>query len=72
MHQHPDTTALFRSLLEADGGEAFDPDSPAARASLERILAAAPLRRYPPVATAVPRCSASRLRERRRALCLQR
>jgi hypothetical protein len=43
MHQHPDATALFRSLLEADGGEAFDPDSPAARASLDRILAAAPL-----------------------------
>ena len=43
MPQHPDTTALFRSLLEADDGDAFDPDSPAARASLERILAAPPL-----------------------------
>jgi hypothetical protein len=43
MPQHPDATALFRSLLEADGGGPFDPDSPAARASLERILDAPPL-----------------------------
>ncbi len=43
MPQNPDTTALIRSLLEADDGDAFDPDSPAARASLERILAAPPL-----------------------------
>jgi hypothetical protein len=43
MLQHPDTTALFRSLLQDHGGDAFDPDSPAARASLNRILAAPPL-----------------------------
>jgi hypothetical protein len=43
MPQHPDATVLFRSLLDADGGGPFDPDSPAARASLERILAAPPL-----------------------------
>ncbi len=43
MPQHPDATALFRSLLEDDDGDPFDPDSPAARASLERILAAPPL-----------------------------
>jgi negative regulator of sigma E activity len=43
MPQHPDATVLFRSLLEADGGGPFDPDSPTARASLERILAASPL-----------------------------
>jgi hypothetical protein len=40
VHQHLDTTALFGSLLCVEDADAFDPDSPVARASLERILAA--------------------------------
>jgi len=43
MHPHPDTQSLFRSLLQDDDGDAFDPDSRAAQESLNRILAAPPL-----------------------------
>src|SRR5450755_3614579 len=39
MRDYPDSTILLRTLMD-DYGHAFDPDSPIARASLERILAA--------------------------------
>jgi hypothetical protein len=50
MREHPDATILLRALGDEPGDDRFDPDSPYARASLERILAAAPepaRRRYP-------------------------
>jgi hypothetical protein len=42
MRDHPDTTTLLATLLDDRGEDAFDPDSPAALAALERILEAAP------------------------------
>jgi hypothetical protein len=43
MREHPDTPVLLQTLLSHDGDDAFDPDSPSARAALERILAEPPL-----------------------------
>jgi hypothetical protein len=54
MRDHPDTTTLLRTLLDDCGDDAFDPDSPAALAALERILSSEPAvavtrgRRRPP------------------------
>lgn len=47
MHEHPDATLLLRSLAADCGEDGFDPDAPAARASLERILAEPPLGEAP-------------------------
>jgi hypothetical protein len=43
MRHQTDTTALLRTLIDDSCEREFDPDSPAARASLERILTAPPL-----------------------------
>ena len=42
MREHPNAIAILRELAEEHPEEAFDPDSPAALASLESILATPP------------------------------
>ncbi len=39
MRDRPDATSLLRDLADAYDADAFHPDAPVARASLERIIA---------------------------------